>query len=86
MARDRLNDCKCVADAMGQLAEEQAQAVLGSAARGDVAGAFEDKAAPIEGLELQAALDDQVLAAFALLQQLAGPASLLQQFCLQRGE
>jgi hypothetical protein len=86
VARNRLNDGKRVADAVCQFADEQPQPAFRRAGGGDVTGAFEDEAAAVEGFELQAAFNDQILAGLRPLPQFAGPAAIAQQFLLQRGE
>ena len=53
---------------------------------GYIMGAFEDEATAVKGFKLQPAFDDQVVAAFGLLPQLAGPVAVLQQLRLQFGE
>src|SRR5215813_7081302 len=85
-ARNCLDHGENVSNAMGEFAQQQMLAAIRSAAIRDVAGALEDKANTVEGLELKPAFNRQFASLLGLLTQLAGPAALFDQLQLQLAE
>src|SRR5215470_6425824 len=70
---DRLNDRERIAHAMRQFAEQEPQPLLRRLAGSHITRAFKHQPAAVEGFQLDAAFDDEIVSAFRLLMQDARP-------------